>query len=157
MEEMSMKIKRILPFTIVVMLLSSCSNFKFEPFGNLSAEQIEEACKSYCRRIGRPESDAQYVLMKYELGAFGNTTYVDFLKFEKEGVNGTAAEIPVYVNDTYICSLNGSNYDLNVWVDGVGSYDIQDAYDDGKLSGNDIQAIINQADQYGLRESYLVD
>ena len=134
-------------------LLFSCTNFKFESFGNMSSEQVEEFCKSYCRRSGKQESDAKYVILKYDLGVYNDNVFVDIIRFEKDGVNGEEALQPVYVHDTFICSLNDGLYDLNVWIDGENySYDIQNAFDCGIISDNNITSIINKADEYGLRE-----
>lgn len=146
-----MNLKRIATL-FCAFILCSCTNYTFKPFGSMSSEQVKEFCKSYCRRKGKQESDARYVSLKYDLGVYNDCVFVDLIRFEKGGVNGDEAIHKIYVNNTYICNLNDGLYDLNVWVDGEDSYDIQDAFDCNILTETNIQQIINLAEGYGLRE-----
>lgn len=152
MEEMFMNLKRVAAI-FCALILCSCTNYTFKPFGKMSSEQVEDFCKSYCRRKGMQESDAKYVVLKYDLGVYNDNVFVDIVRLEKEGVYGEEALQRVYVHDTFICHLNDGLYDLNVWIDGENySYDIQDAFDCDKLTDVNIQQIINLAEGYGLRE-----
>lgn len=151
MEEMFMNHKRVATL-FCAFILCSCTNYTFKPFGSMSSEQVEEFCKSYCRRKGKHEADAKYVVLKYDLGVYNDNVFVDIIRFEKDGVNGETALKNVYVNDIFICALNDGLCDLNVWVDGDNcSYDIQDAFDCGILIDNSIQKIISLAEEYELR------
>ena len=154
-----MKKVSILSLTLISLSLFSCAKNNdsskyvhiYEPFGCLTSEQVEEFSKSYCRRIGMEEIDAPCVSFEYDLGKYGDNTYVDIVRFEKEGIGGLTVIRSAYVHETYICDLFDSLYSINVWVEGDQSYGIESAYDSGKLTDDDINSIIIKAEERGLR------
>ena len=75
-----------------------------------------------------------------DLGKY-NDAYVTVLKNENPEKIGLCVFVPVYVNSICIYVCPETSYKVDVYVDGEGSYDIQDAYDKGKLSDDDISKI----------------
>ena len=135
---------------VFLLLLTACSGRNYEEFGNISSEKVKNICESYSERVYGTKENAKYVFFEYDLGQYNESVYVNILKIEKEGLLGLPVGKPVYVNSTYICDLPTTDYAIDVWIDGQGSFEIQKAYDDGVLNDENISNIIANAKKYEL-------
>ena len=115
----------------------------FEPFGSMTAKQVESLCNSYAET----DSDipcGDYVYLVKELGVFGDgNIYVDTLKLDLSklsfAVGCVCVDVVLY--GTYILTLPDPSYSVNVYVDGVGSYSLKNAYDRGIITDDDVKEI----------------
>ena len=145
-------------FTLAACVLCSCgdrggANARvYGPFGSMTALQVENACKSYAERGGNA-SYADCVFLMEELAVFDNV-YVDLLKMDIGRFGMAVPEVceNVVLYDTYICYLPNPSYDLNVYVDGDGSYSLKNAYDKGIIDDENVKSIIDGAERCHLRE-----
>ncbi|MCR5692924.1 MAG: hypothetical protein K6G74_03015 [Bacilli bacterium] len=113
----------------------------YEPFESMDAVQVENVCKSYAKRSG-DHVDASSIYLVRELGVFDNV-YVDLLRTDLSslGMGVPAVCVDVVLYGTYICDRPNPSYDVNVYVDGDGSYSLKDAYDKGILNDDNIKKI----------------
>ena len=149
--------------TLLTCALSSCGISDtgpvriYAPFGSMSAIQVENACKTYANRIGRP-LDAGYVYLVNELAVFDNV-YVDMLKFDvgSLGMGVPCVCVNVVLNGTYICYCPDPSYSVNVYVDGDASYSLESAYTKGIINDENVQSIIYGAERCHLRYGWPED
>lgn len=147
-----MKIKKhLLAALFACTLLSSCGaatgkHRVYEAYGTyLTAGQVEAFCKAYSK-----EDPDGYYIQSY-LGLFREKTHVLLVRFRKDGFASTQAIVSFYAADIYICDGNDGSYSLAVWVEGEGVYGIKKAYEDGKISKEEIRSAANKAEKLGLR------
>lgn len=143
--------KKIALLTFFACLTSSCAitydgkivplGRVYEPFGSMDEVQVENVCKTYAQRIKDP-SVAKHVYLVQEMGVFDNV-YVDMLKLDLSSLGMATTEVcvDVVLYGTYICYRPNPSYDVNVYVDGDGSYSLKDAYDKGILNDDNIKTI----------------
>ena len=145
------QIIKLLP--ILFFALPSCSGRKYEAFGNISKEIVKKICESYSIRVYDSKKEAKYMFIYEDLGKY-NDAYVTVLKHDNPETLGLCVIKPVYVNSIHIYDRPETSYVVDVYVDGEGSYDIQDAYDKGKLSDEDINKIaeIGHHDDFNYTE-----
>ena len=134
-------------------LLTSCTGRTYEAFEHINAGQVKNIIEKYAQRRYHSIKDAKYIEIDKNLGIFKeNTVFVNVLKYEKNGVGFADAEVDIYLisdtlpktyadSHTFIYSLADASYGLDVYVEGKGSYDIQDAYDNGDLVDDDIAVL----------------
>lgn len=127
-------------FPILFFALASCSGRTYEAFGNIPKEIVKNICEGYSLRLFNSKKEAKYIFIKEDLGKYNNA-YVTVVKLEDPDLMGQTIMKPVYVNSIHIYDRPETSYAVDVYVDGEGSYDIQDAYDKGKLSDDDISKI----------------
>ena len=156
-----MKCKRKLATIPFCMFLISCSGRNYEPFEDLNAQQVKKICESYAERVYNSKNDAKFIFLDKVLGVFkDNTVFVNVLKYEEKGVGFSDTEVNVYlVSDTlpktyfnkytFIYSLANCAYGYDVHVTSKGSFSIQDAYDNGYLTDNEI-TILTENFKYTL-------
>ena len=93
-----MKLKSKLFVIPLTALVSSCSNRNFEAFEDFDKNQVKEICEAYSNRVYGSKKEASFVFMYKNLGLFKNkTVYVNILKYEKNGVGFSDAEVDVYL------------------------------------------------------------
>ena len=124
--------------------MCSCSNVRvYKPYGNyLTAEQVRDVCVAYGGR---------YASITAYLGLYRGNTHVLLMKSEIPGVGFDCAVHSFYAADIYICDANDGSGSLVVWVEGEGVYGIQKAYEEGKISEEEIRSAADEADQLGIR------
>ena len=143
--------KKVPLFTLLTFALTSCVAHidgrvdaparVYEPFESMNAVQVENVCKSYAKRSG-DRVDASFIYLVRELGVFDNV-YVDMLRTDLSSLGMATTEVcvDVVLYGTYICYRPNPSYDVNVYVDGDGSYSLKDAYDKGILNDDNIKKI----------------
>ena len=120
---------------------------KYEAYGDyLTADQVEAFCKAYSKN----DPDGYYI--RGYLGLFREKTHVLLVRFRKDGFASTQAIVSFYAADIYICDGNDGSYSLAVWVEGEGAYGIQKAYENGKISEEEIRSAADKAERLGLRQ-----
>ena len=124
--------------------MCSCGNVRvYKPYGNyLTAEQVRDVCVAY---------GGGYASITAYLGLYRGNTHVLLMKSEIPGVGFDCAVHSFYAADIYICDANDGSGSLVVWVEGEGVYGIQKAYEEGKISEEEIRSAANKADQLGIR------
>ena len=127
-------------FPILFFALASCSGRTYEAFGDIPKEIVKQICESYSLRVYNSKKEGKYMFIYKDLGKY-NDAYVTVLKHDNPETLGLTVIRPVYVNSIHIYDRPETSYVVDVYVDGEGSYDIQDAYDKGKLSDDDISKI----------------
>ena len=144
-----MKIKhhitRFLP--ILLFALPSCSGRTYEPFGELPEETVKAICEAHALRVDKTKSEAKYYFVDFCFGKFNENAYVTILNYDNPKYAFNCVCVDVYLKGTFICTLGDPSYDLDVYVDGEGSYSLEEAYDLGKLSDTNIRTIIKIAAQ----------
>ena len=75
------------------------------------------------------------------------------VRFHKDGIGFTQAVESFYVADIYVCDGSDGSYSLAVWVEGEGAYGIQKAYENGKISEEEIRSAADKAERLGLRQN----
>ena len=126
--------------------ISSNGPRKYEAYGTyLTADQVEAFCKAYSKN----DPDGYYI--QGYLGLFREKTHVLLVRFHKDGFASTQAIVSFYAADIYICDGNDGSYSLAVWVEGEGAYGIKKAYEDGKISKEEIRSAADKAERLGLR------
>ena len=125
--------------------MCSCGNVRvYEPYGNyLTAEQVKNVCVAY---------GGGYASITAYLGLYRGNTHVLLMKNEIPGVGFTQAVHSYYVADIYVCDAWHGGISLVVWVEGEGVYGIQKAYEEGKISEEEIRLVAKEAESLGLRE-----
>ena len=127
--------------------ISSKDPRKYEAYGDyLTADQVEAFCKAYSKN----DPDGYYI--RGYLGLFREKTHVLLVRFAKEGFAATEAVRSFYVADIYVCDGWDGSYSLAVWVEGEGAYGIQKAYENGKISEEEIRSAADKAERLGLRQ-----
>ncbi len=120
---------------------------KYEAYGDyLTADQVEAFCKAYSKN----EPDGYYI--RGYLGLFREKTHVLLVRFQKDGIGFTQMVQSFYVADIYVCDGWDGSYSLAVWVEGEGAYGIQEAYENGKISKEEIRSAADKAERLGLRQ-----
>ena len=124
--------------------LSSCGNVRvYKPYGNyLTAEQVRNICVAY---------GGKYASIYAYLGLYHGNTHVLLMKNDIPGVAFDCAIHSFYAADIYICDANNGSGNLVVWVEGEGVYGIQKAYEEGKISEEEIRSAADEADRLGIR------
>ena len=126
--------------------ISSNGPRKYEAYGDyLTADQVEAFCKAYSKE----DPDGYYI--RGYLGLFREKTHILLVRFVKEGFAATEAVKSFYVADIYVCDGWDGSYSLAVWVEGEGAYRIQEAYENGKISKEEIRSAADKAERLGLR------
>lgn len=137
-------------FILPILCLCSCANGTYKEVKDLSEELTTKIKEAYSERVFSTKDNAQYVTLVHNLGIFNETTYVNMLSYN----NGTeiVAEVvkDYYFNNKYFCSLPNSLYHIEVYIDGDGSYEMQDAYDAEKITNQDIRYVKSRAKDLGL-------
>ena len=125
--------------------MCSCGNVRvYEPYGNyLTAEQVKNVCVAY---------GGGYASITAYLGLYRGNTHVLLMKSEIPGVGFTQAVHSYYVADIDVCDAWHGGISLVVWVEGEGVYGIQKAYEEGKISEEEIRLVAKEAESLGLRE-----
>ena len=127
--------------------ISSNGPRKYEAYGDyLTADQVEAFCKAYSKN----DPDGYYI--RGYLGLFREKTHVLLVRFHKDGIGFTQAVESFYVADIYVCDGWDGSYSLAVWVEGEGAYGIQKAYENGKISEEEIRSAADKAERLGLRQ-----
>ena len=120
---------------------------KYEAYGDyLTADQVEAFCKAYSKN----DPDGYYI--RGYLGLFREKTHVLLVRFHKDGFGANQAVESFYVADIYVCDGWDGSYSLAVWVEGEGAYGIQEAYENGKISEEEIRSAAEEAEKLGLRK-----
>ena len=141
--------KRIGLLVALLACVTSCSRVTpfqrvYEPYGNyLTAEQVKNVCVAY---------GGGYASITAYLGLYRGNTHVLLMKSEIPGVGFTQAVHSYYVADIYVCDAWHGGISLVVWVEGEGVYGIQKAYEEGKISEEEIRLVAKEAESLGLRE-----
>ncbi|MBO4737706.1 MAG: hypothetical protein J5627_04660 [Bacilli bacterium] len=143
------KRKFLLATLFACAILSSCTSLrsrKYEAYGTyLTATQVEAFCKAYSKK----NPDAYYI--QSYLGLFREKTHVLLVRFHEDGIGFAQVVTNFYVADIYVCDGWDGSYSLAVWVEGEGAYGIQEAYENGKISEEEIRSAANKAEKLGLR------
>ena len=127
----------------------------YEAFGPYTAEQVEDICVTYAERVNlgyKPEC----CFIEYDLGVYG-AAHVNIIKYVKEGKSEVKMEKTISLYGYYICTLPSYSYDLNVWIEGQGSFDLQRLYETDVITDDDIKAIIKEADRQKIRKGGTFD
>ena len=127
---------------------------EYEPFGNISAEDVKKICDSYAERFYPNEEKGRYVYLRDDLGIYNDIVYIDILQYcEPHNVYPQYIK-EIYLNGTYICSLPDPSYDINVWIKGDKSYSLSRAYANAKINSDIVKSVIENAEKCGIRYSY---
>ena len=87
-------------------------------------------------------SDCDIAIMRF--------TYTD-------SVAGIPSEVDCYVNDVYVCTLGSSQYNLIAYTPDEEIKEFEDAYNDGDITDEDLDSIIEVLDAAGYRKDYSDD
>ena len=126
----------------------------YEAFGSYTAQQVEEICRTYAERIGSSIPDEYY--LKYDFGTYGNM-HVNSLKHESPGFADLCMEKPYSVAGYHICDFPYPSYNMNVWIEEEGSFDLQDLYLQKKITDENIKSIMAKAEELRIREHKTFD
>ena len=126
----------------------------YEAFGSYTAQQVEEICRTYAERIGSSIPDEYY--LKYDFGTYGNM-HVNSLKHESPGFADLCMEKPYSVAGYHICDFPYPSYNMNVWIEGEGSFDLEDLYLQKKITDDNIKSIMAKAEELRIREHKTFD
>jgi hypothetical protein len=127
--------------------ISSNGPRKYEAYGDyLTADQVEAFCKAYSKN----DPDGYYI--RGYLGLFREKTHVLMVRFHKDGIGCTQAIESFCVAAIYVCDGSDGSYSLACWVEGEGAYGIQKAYENGKISEEEIRSAADKAERLGLRQ-----
>lgn len=109
----------------------------YQPFGNLDAEIVQKICESFSVRKGNDASHGIKYKIEEDLGVYHDNVYVDAIKC----CGAYQAEKHYYVEGVHVYSYPDMSVELNVYVLDDKSYDIQDAYNLGFLTYEDLVTI----------------
>lgn len=123
--------------------MCSCSNYKFDSYGELSAEIVQGICESHALRIHGNKEKGQFYSIYEVLGIFRyDMTFVTILKYDEPGIEFITVIEHEELHGRFICELNDPSYSVDVWIKGNGSYDLTTAYDRGLISDDEVEQII---------------
>lgn len=126
----------------------------YEAFGSYTAQQVEEICRTYAERIGSSVPDEYY--LKFDFGTYGNM-HVNALKHESPGFADLCMIEPYSVAGYHICDFPYPSYDMNVWIEGEGSFDLETLYLQRKITDENIRSIMAKAEELRVREHKTFD
>lgn len=144
------KRKLLLAALFTCAILSSCTPLqsrKYEAYGTyLTANQVEKVCKDAGGKYAR------YYHIYHYFGVFNEKVHIMAMKLDIPGFAATQALEDFYVANTYVCSLPDGSYSLIAWIEGEGAWSLKKAYEDGKVSKDDIKNAALTADGTSLRK-----
>lgn len=130
----------------------------YEPFGSYTAAQVEDICETYAERMR--ENGVGYApeccFLEYDLGTYG-PIHVNVIKYVKAGKTEIKSKKTVAFYGYHICTLPSFSYDVNVYIEGQGSFDLELLYKDGVITDGDIKSIIAEADRLNIRKGGTFD
>ena len=122
----------------------------YEAFGSYSAEQVEEICRTAAERKG-PTYDPDCFFIQYDLGTFG-AKHFNILKYEKKGKTEIKTARSISYCGYYLCDVPSFSYELNIWVEGLGSFDFETLFFDGAITDEEAKSVIAEANRLGIRK-----
>lgn len=126
----------------------------YEAFGSYTAQQVEEICRTYAERIGSSTTDEYY--LKYDFGTYGNM-HVNALKHESPDFADFCMVKRYSVAGYHICDFPYPSYNMNVWIEGEGSFDLEELYLQKKITDENIKSIMAKAEELRIREHKTFD
>lgn len=126
----------------------------YEAFGSYTAQQVEEICRTYAERIGSSTPDEYY--LKYDFGTYGNM-HVNALKHESPDFADFCMVKRYSVAGYHICDFPYLSYNMNVWIEGEGSFDLETLYLQRKITDENIRSIMAKAEELRIREHKTFD
>ena len=126
----------------------------YEAFGSYTAKQVEEICRTYAERIGSSTPDEYY--LKYDFGTYGNM-HVNALKHESPDFADFCMVKRYSVAGYHICDFPYLSYNMNVWIEGEGSFDLETLYLQRKITDENIRSIMAKAEELRIREHKTFD
>ena len=98
----------------------------YEAFGSYTAQQVEEICKTFAERL-KGYYSPENCYLKYDFGTYGNM-HVNALRAIDPEVRDYCMTKPESVAGYHICDFPYPSYHINVWIEGEGSFDLEDLY-----------------------------
>ena len=144
-----MKFKKGL-ISLPILCLCSCANGTYKEVKDFSEELVTRIKEAYSERVYSNKENAKNVTLKSNLGIFNETTYVNVLSYNSDTEVVAEVVTDYYFNNKYFCSLPNPSYCIEVYIDGEGSYKMQDAYDAGKITNQDVRYAKNRANDLGF-------
>ena len=143
--------KHLLALLFACMICSSCTGLSkhrvYEAYGNyLTAEQVEKVCKDYSKNY------AEYYHIYHYFGIYNEKVHVMAVHLDIPGSASPCVLENFYIANTYVCSLPDPSYSLIAWIEGEGAWSLKKAYEDGKVSKDDIKKIAKTLDGTSLRK-----
>ena len=133
-----------------ILCLCSCANGTYKEVKDFSEELVTRIKEAYSERVYSNKENAKNVTLKSNLGIFNETTYVNILSYNSDTEIVAEVVTDYYLNNKYFCSLPNPSYCIEVYIDGEGSYKMQDAYDAGKITNQDVRYAKNRAKDLGF-------
>lgn len=144
-----MKFKKGL-ISLPILCLCSCANGTYKEVKDFSEELVARIKEAYSERVYSNKENAKNVTLKSNLGIFNETTYVNILSYNSDTEVVAEVVTDYYFNNKYFCSLPNPSYCIEVYIDGEGSYKMQDAYDAEKITNQDVRYVKNRAKDLGF-------
>lgn len=122
----------------------------YEAFGSYTAKQVEEICKTFSERL-KGYYSPENCYLKYDFGTYGNM-HVNALRAIDPETRDYCMTKPESVAGYHICDFPYPSYHINVWIEGEGSFDLEDLYLQKKITDENIGSIMAKAEELGIRE-----
>ena len=127
----------------------------YEAFGSYTAQQVEEICKTFAERL-KGYYSPENCYLKYDFGTYGNM-HVNALRAIDPEVRDYCMTKPESVAGYHICDFPYPSYHINVWIEGEGSFDLEDLYLQKKITDENIKSIMAKAEELRIREHKTFD
>ena len=119
-----------------------------------SMTAMEKAYKKWLKDAGESVKSVTTVM---DVGVYSDCD-VAIMRFDyTDDMEGLPAEEDCYVNDVYVCTLGSSQYNLIAYTPDEEIKELEDAYNDGDITGEDLDSIIEVLDAAGYRKDYSDD